>query len=363
MLSISLAGREGIIYFSSAYSSFHNFSMATDIAAGRFTPFSAQIRSSFSMMARDNPTVIFFDSGIPNTSTHSIPLSYHHVNILSTAFPKIRRGGDKFSFLSFLQYQNKIQAYFTAYLPLCGIFFTSLSPAQSTKHPRGGVVVPPLMLYRFPGRGGRATRARAATPPCPACGGAYGGFGPRTPKGGSLRSPPRAATPPRGGSPRTPSVVDALSIPTSTKHAFLLSWPYTTQQKNVLLSWWAWRPRRSGPRRCGGGAGCGGVACYSIVALSGSRPHGGPGPDPPALGGHLRGPPRAARSQPGNNRPGQPCCPPIPIPPGDDRPALDMSAPDGAALSRPGRLLTTSNCCAIIKRQGRLPAVGTSVPK
>ena len=64
MLSNSLAGREGIIYFSSAYSSFHNFSMAIEIAAGRFTPFSAQMRSSLSMIAKDKPTVIFFDSGI-----------------------------------------------------------------------------------------------------------------------------------------------------------------------------------------------------------------------------------------------------------------------------------------------------------
>lgn len=70
MLSNSLAGQEGINYFSSAYSSFQSLSIAKEIAAGRFTPFSEQIRSSFSMIPGANRTVIFLPSAIKPPPRH-----------------------------------------------------------------------------------------------------------------------------------------------------------------------------------------------------------------------------------------------------------------------------------------------------
>lgn len=150
------------------------------------------------------------------------------------------------------------------------------------------------MLYRTTGEGGSLRSPGRLRRPAPPSAGPPGAPAPGPP-GGSLRSPPRlrrpvGGSPPCGGSPRTPSVDDALALPTSTKHAFLLSWPYTTQQKNVLLSWWAWRPRRSGPRRpwrrrrlrrgrlllCSGAPG--------LPASRGAGPRAA-GPPPPPTGG------------------------------------------------------------------------------
>ena len=114
--------------------------------------------------------------------------------------------------------------------------------------------------------------------------------------GGSLRSPP-AAPPPFGrlavlrGFPPHPLRSRNLGYYQRQQNIhFCWSWPYTTQQKNVLLSWWAWRPRRSGPRRprrlCRLRRGRL-LLCSGALGLPASR-GAGPrtaGPSPPPTGG------------------------------------------------------------------------------